>query len=68
MPQYTIEQVNIDDEVVYENKYTASGTSAGKVIGKIDKSILLIAVKDTGKGYLETAMIDVSKIKVVTGK
>lgn len=60
MAKFKIAQINIGEDVVYKD---GTSTHCGIVIGKIDRSMLVIQKPLTG--FSERAIIDISKIEAV---
>jgi hypothetical protein len=61
MPNYTIEEINIGDEIYYEDKYRSNKYPRWKVIQKLDRSMLLISPNESGT--TETRLIDIFEVR-----
>jgi hypothetical protein len=68
MSHYTIDQIHIGDEIYYEDKFRSNRYPNWKVVGKLDKSLLVIQIIKDGSS--EQRVIDIMDVEnlVVTPK
>ncbi len=62
MGKYSFEQIQIGDNIYYEDKYVSSSNLYWRVVAKLDKSILMIESADA-TNKKEKKMIDFLQAK-----
>jgi hypothetical protein len=69
MSNYTIEQINIGDEIYYEDKFRSNRYPNWKVVGKLDQSLLIIEIIKPGSSEQRVIdIMDVEKLEILTKK
>jgi hypothetical protein len=61
MSKYRIEEINVGDEIYYEDKYRSNRHLHWKVLKKIDESMLLIEGNEAG--FNEQRLIDILDVR-----
>jgi len=62
----TEKNVSIGDEVTYRDRYAENGFSNGKVISKLDYTILVLEIVENG--LVRTKLVDESEIENILSK
>jgi hypothetical protein len=69
MSNYTIDQINIGDEIYYEDRFRSNRDPNWKVVGKLDKSLLIIEIIKPGSTEQRVIdIMDVEKLEVIPKK
>jgi len=58
--------ISIGDEITYRDRYASEGFSKGKIVGKLDHTILVVEIIDNG--MVRNKLVDESEIESIVTK